>query len=187
MMQRGRSGINRRAVIGAMLGLALVACRAEEPSVSTEVQSFPTSEATNARTVFLTGSVVTTTIESARIIQFAERDSAWAYQLTVNFFDETGAHTSVMTADSALVRETARFLEVYGAVDITTDDGRTLVTDRLAWDDEARRIHTESYVEITEGDDLMTGYGFDSNPELTDIKLRKVTGRLADPKVLDTL
>jgi len=171
----------------ALLFPMLYSCSAEEPRAPGEIQVFPSSEATNTTTEFLTGAVLTTKIHSRRIVHYVDRDSAWAYQLRVDFFDETGSHTSVLNSDSALVREKARFLEVFGDVKITTDDGRTLVTDRLAWDDGARRIHTESYVEITDGEDVMTGYGFDSNPELTDIKLRKVSGRLADPEAFDSL
>jgi LPS export ABC transporter protein LptC len=187
MMNCGVLRVYLFAVCYLVLTATLLSCSVEEPEVVSEVQSFPSSEATNATTDFMTGSVVTTRIQSGRIVHFAEYDSAWAYTLTVDFFDETGTHTSILTADSSLVREKQRFLEVYGAVKIVTDDGRTLVTDRLAWDDEKGRIHTDSYVEITEGDDLMTGYGFDSNPELTDIRLRKVSGRLTDPEILDTL
>ena len=171
----------------AVILCAIVSCQIEEPVERPVSQVFPSSEAVNATTIFLTGAVVTTRIKSARIVHHAERDSAWAYTLLIDFFDETGKHSSVLNADSAYVREKDRFLEVYGNVRIVTDDGRTLVTDRLAWDDSERRIHTDSYVEITEGEDLMTGYGFESNPELTNIKLKHVTGRIADPAVFDSL
>jgi LPS export ABC transporter protein LptC len=184
-MSIGRHAVALSALI-LCTGL-LVSCQVEEPVVERPaVQSFPSSEATNATTVFLTGAIVTTRIKSARIIHHADRDSSWAYTLFVDFFDESGTHTSILTADSAYIREHDRFLEVYGDVRIATDDGRTLVTDRLTWDDALRRIHTDSYVEITENEDLMTGYGFDSNPELTDIKLKRVTGRIIDPAVLDS-
>ena len=178
--------VRRWRVVGAV-PILFGSCTVEEPEVQPETQTFPSSEATNATTVFLTGAVVTTRIQSGRIVHYAVRDSAWSYELVIEFFDEAGAPTSVMHADSALVREKARFLEVYGDVRIVTEDGRTLTTDRLAWNDESRRIYTESYVEITEGDDIMAGYGFESNPELTDIKLRRVTGTMSDPEMLDSL
>ncbi len=182
-----RSMVLRRWLTLGIASAILGSCTVEEPEVRPETQTFPSSEATNATTVFLTGSVVTTRIQSHRIVHYAVRDSAWAYEMVIEFFDETGAPSSVMHADSALVREKARFLEVYGDVRIVTEDGRTLTTDRLAWNDASGRIHTESYVEITEGDDLMAGYGFESNPELTDIKLRRVTGKISDPERLDSL
>ncbi|HEX9751153.1 MAG TPA: LPS export ABC transporter periplasmic protein LptC [candidate division Zixibacteria bacterium] len=178
--------MRRLMILGALVLFSCVESGQDAPPTT---QSYPTSEATNATTVFLTGAVVTTRIVSNRIISYSDRDSAWAYTLQVDFFDEEGVHTSTLTADSALVRERERFFEVYGKVRIVTDDGRTLDTDRLAWDDEKRLIRTESYVEIRRDEDLMAGWGFESDHELTRIKLRRqVSGTLKDTRALeDTL
>lgn len=147
---------------------------------------FPSSEATNATTVFLTESVVTTKIQSGRIISYSDQDSAWAYALHVDFYNRLGKHTSTLIADSALVREKARLLEGFGNVRIITDDGRTLDSQHLAWNDADRLITTDSLVTITRGEDVMKGYGFTSDPELTRISLRRqVSGRITDTDALD--
>lgn len=161
-----------------------------EPDVpapeSTSVEKFPSSEATNATTVFLTESIVTTRIHSGRIISFSDQDSAWAYKLEVDFYNSLGRHTSTLNADSALVREKARLLEGFGNVRIVTDDGRTLESSHLAWDDAGRLITTDSLVTITRGEDVMRGYGFSSDPELTRIRLRnQVSGRITDTDVIE--
>lgn len=153
---------------------------------STTLQQFPTSEATNATTVFLTESVVTTRIHSGRIISYSDQDSAWAYKLDVDFFNRLGKHTSTLNADSALIREKVRLLEGFGNVRIVTDDGRTLESSHLAWDDAGRLITTDSLVTITRGEDVMKGYGFSSDPELTRIRLRRqVSGRITDTDAID--
>ena len=165
--------------------LILVSCGNQEPTAKPPAQTFPSSEATNATTVFLTGAVVTTKIKSGRVISYSDRDSAWAYDLLIDFFDEAGVHTSVLRADSALVRERQRGLEVFGNVHITADKGTKLKSGHLAWDDSRRIIHTEDYVVITRNKDVMAGYGFESDPELTRIKLRRqVTGSMTDTKKL---
>ena len=170
----------RFTILGTVV---LVSCGGQETTVKPPVQMFPSSEATNATTVFLTGAVVTTKIKSGRIISYSDRDSAWAYELVVDFFDEAGKHTSVMHADSALVREHQRGLEVFGRVDITTEKGTKLNSDHLAWNDSTRVIHTDGYVVIKRDKDVMAGYGFESDPELTHIKLRRqVTGTVTNTK-----
>lgn len=173
---------------GFLVMLALLGCSEAETPVPqpTTMQQFPSSEATNATTVFLTESVVTTRIHSARILSYSDQDSAWAYGLTVDFYNRTGAHTSTLNADSALVRERARLLEGFGNVRIVTDDGRTLESPHLAWDDSGRLITTDSLVTITRGEDVMKGYGFASDPELTRIRLRRqVSGRITDTDVIE--
>lgn len=179
------SGRFRAAIIMLWGAFFFVSCGAQEPAVKPPAQTFPSSEATNATTVFLTGAVVTTKIKSGRIVNYAERDSAWAYELLVDFFNEAGKHTSLLLADSALLREHQRGLEVFGHVRIRADKGTTLTSEQLAWNDSSRTISTDGYVVITRGDDVMAGYGFQSDPELTRIKLRRqVTGKMTDTKAL---
>jgi LPS export ABC transporter protein LptC len=171
---------------GWLLVLLVSGCTYEEPSVRPSSQTFPTSEATNATTEFLTGSIVTTRLHSGRIIQFAESDSAWAYVLHADFYDSTGLHTSTLTADSALVREGRRLMEVFGQFNVLTDKGTTLESSHLAWNDASQTVSTDSFVVVTRGKDVMSGYGFQSDPDLTRIVFRRqVSGRIADPEALE--
>lgn len=174
--------------LGLLAMLAIAGCTEPEspiPQIAT-VQQFPSSEATNATTLFLTESVVTTRIHSGRIISFGDQDSAWAYTLSVDFYNRLGRHTSTLNADSALVREKARSLEGFGNVRIITDDGRTLDSPHLSWNDAGRLITTDSLVTIKRGEDVMTGYGFSSDPELTRIRLRRqVSGRISDTDAIE--
>ena len=176
-----------RLFIGiALLGLAGCAEPETPAPATTTIHLFPTSEATNATTVFLTESIITTRIQSGRIISYSDQDSAWAYGLHVDFYDRLGKHTSTLKADSALIRERARLLEGFGNVRIETDDRRTLESSHLAWDDVGRLITTDSLVTITREQDVMRGYGFSSDPELTRIRLRRqVSGRITDTEVIE--
>lgn len=172
-------------ILCATLALA-ISCTNEEPSVKPPAEEFPSSEATNATTVFLSGSVVTTRIKSGRIVSYSEQDSSWAYHLTVDFFDSSGTHTSTLKSDSALIRERRRLLEVFGHVKVTTDKGTTLNSEHLAWNDSSRTISTDSLVVVKRGDDVFSGYGFRSDPELTHIVFRRqVSGVLTDTEMLE--
>jgi LPS export ABC transporter protein LptC len=183
------SAIVRTAKLAGVVSclVVILSCSNDEPSVKPPSENYPSSEATNATTVFLTGSVVTTKIQSDRIVSYAEQDSAWAFDLFVDFYDSTGAHTSTLQSDSALIREQRRRLEVFGDVKVVTDKGTTLTSEHLAWSDSNRTISTDSLVVITQGKDVMSGYGFESDPELTRIKFRRqVTGKIADPEGLES-
>ena len=174
-------------LLGGGISVFLGCAEPETPApATTTIQVFPTSEATNATTLFLTESIVTTKIHSGRIISYADQDSAWAYSLDVDFYNRLGKHTSTLRADSALVREKARLMEGFGNVRIVTDDGRTLESPHLAWNDASRLITTDSLVTITRDQDVMRGYGFTSDPELTRIRLsRQVSGRITDTEVIE--
>ena len=113
--------------IALAAGLSLAGCTdAKKPVPSSTPIIYPSSEATNASTVFLTEAIVTTRIHSGRIVSWADNDSAWAWTIDVDFYNYEGKHTSKLRADSALVREKVRLFEGFGNVRIVTDDGRTL-------------------------------------------------------------
>jgi LPS export ABC transporter protein LptC len=176
----------RQSLVLFVAILAILSCTNEEPTVKPPAEQYPSSEATNATTVFLTGSVVTTKIKSGRIVSFTEQDSSWAFELFVDFYDSSGTHTSTLRSDSALIRERRRLLDVFGNVQVNTDKGTTLDSEHLAWSDSSRTISTDSLVVITQGEDVMSGYGFRSDPELTRIVFRRqVSGLLSDPQALE--
>jgi len=169
-----------------LIGIA-TGCSENQPVKKPVVaQQFPSSEAYNATTDFLRGSTVTTRLKSGRIVRYADQDSAWAFELNVDFFDSTGAHTSNLVADSALVREAKKRLEVFGHVHITTEQGTTLDSPHLAWSDSTETISTDSLVVVKRGDDVMSGYGFRSDPQLSRIVFRRqVSGQIANPEELE--
>ena len=88
--------------LAALLAAIVVGCSEDQPVKKPVIaQQFPSSEAYNATTDFLRGSTVTTRLKSGRIVRYADQDSAWAYELNVDFYDSTGAHTSNLVADSS--------------------------------------------------------------------------------------
>ena len=171
----------------AIIAAFIVGCSEDQPVKKPVVaQQFPSSEAYNATTEFLRGSTVTTRLKSARIVRYADQDSAWAFELNVDFYDSTGAHTSTLIADSALVREAQKRLDVFGDVHINTEQGTTLDSPHLSWSDSTQMISSDSLVVITRGDDVMSGYGFRSDPDLKRIVFRRqVSGQIANPEELE--
>ncbi len=170
-----------------LLGLAalfvLGGCSKHQPPKSEQAVTgdFPTSRAKNTVTIFTTAGVKTTEIFSDSVINFAEQDSTQAYQLRVNFYDNNGEWTSLLTADSGVIRERTEHLEVFGRVEIITRDSVRLETEQLAWVPDRAKIVTSSFVTITRDGDIIRGWGMESDPDLKRITLkREITGRMED-------
>ena len=51
--------------------------------------------------------------------------------------------------------------------------GQVLESEVLHWDNQRQRIHTDEFVKLTEGDQILTGYGLETDPDLTDLTLRE--------------
>ena len=86
----------------------------------------------------------------------------------VDFFDEDGKHVSFVKADSGILQENSEHMEAHGNVEVISDTGAVLYTEKLFWNQAAKRIYTDvpSMVVRAEGDTLYCK-GFESDLDLS--------------------
>ncbi len=91
----------------------------------------------------------------------------------IEFYDETGMLTSVLTADKGEYNQVTHDLTALGHVVITSQDGYVLETESLVWVNELNEIHSENFVTFTRGRDVLTGYGLRGDPELRNVEIQR--------------
>lgn len=170
--------------IGALAAsavLVITGCtKPQPPKTDQEISGeFPTSSARNTVTIFTTAGIKTTEIFSDSVVNYASKDSTQAYILRVNFYDKDGLWTSLLTADSGVIREKTEMLEVFGDVRVITRDSVRLTTTQLAWDPKISKIISDSFVTAQRGGDIIRGYGMVSDPDLKNIIFkRQISGQM---------
>lgn len=170
----------------SLMAVVIGGCSREEKvsldSDSKENQTLvPDSELRGATIHLYERDVVTTEIKAERLLKFEAQDSTMAYQLEIDFFDSTGQIRTELVGDSGIIRERSKLLYVYGNVVVTTDDSSKLETDYLFWNFNTDRIETDAFVRITKNGDVITGWGMETDPGLTRIKiLNRVSGTIRD-------
>ncbi len=167
--------------LAAAAVLVIAGCtKPQPPKTGQEISGeFPTSSARNTVTIFTTAGIRTTEIFSDSVVNYAEKDSTQAYTLKVNFYDNDGLWTSLLTADSGVIREKTEKLEVFGDVRVTTRDSVRLTTTQLAWDPKIAKIVSDSFVTAEREGDIIRGYGMVSDPDLKNIVFkRQISGRI---------
>jgi LPS export ABC transporter protein LptC len=141
----------------------------------------PDSEVFGATVYLYDRDVVTAEIRANRIRRFEAIDSTMGYVLDIDFFDSVGQVSSNLIGDSGVIREASNKLEVHGEVVVITSDSVKLETDYLRWSPEIGRIETEAYVKLTRGDDIMTGWGMEADPDLGRLRiLSQVSGSISE-------
>jgi len=96
-------------------------------------------------------------------------------------FYRDGEEDAVLTSDTGQIHEETEATVARGNVVVVTEDGRRLESEELHWDPERELIHTEEFVRFTEGDQVLTGYGLETDPDLTNVMiLRDVQGATRD-------
>ncbi len=91
----------------------------------------------------------------------------------IEFFNEEGHLASVLTADKGEYNQVTHDLTAIGNVVVTSQEGYTLETETLIWVEKLGEIHSEDFVSFTKGNDVLTGYGLQSDPELKDVRIKQ--------------
>ncbi len=166
----------------ALATIGLAGCRTDEGSpTSTEKPSKAPSE--GIRGVSLASYRVGDTrwvLRSDTASVYRKSKRVEAERVRVDFYEED-EHMSVLTADTGILIQTTDDLEARGNVRVQTDEGALLETEVLFWDHQQSRIHTEAFVKITRGENVLTGIGLETDPGLDRIDLKnEIRGTMID-------
>ena len=96
--------------------------------------------------------------------------------LKMEFFDDSGNVSDVLTADSSRYYELQRDFIVWDSVQIVSRKGERLNTDELIWNESAQKFFTEKPVVITTNNEVLYGNGMEANRDFTWYRILKPRG-----------
>lgn len=100
----------------------------------------------------------------------------------VDFFKDGRTVNSILTAKYGIRYPKENRTIVRDSVVFKTVDGERLETEELVWDENEAKVYSNKFCRIYKKDEIIQGYGFESNESFTQSKIKKVTGRIAvDP------
>jgi len=137
----------------------------------------PSQESWRSTVTFTDSARVKAVLWAGHIAEFqGERVTLLDDSIHVDFFDELGRHTSLLTARRGRVNDATQDFEADDSVVVVSDSGSTMKTDRLFWTNASRTIHTDSWVDITSPTEHITGKGMVSDQDLKNYRIFRVTG-----------
>ena len=104
--------------------------------------------------------------------------------LKVDFYNATGVVESHLDALYGKYFESINRVLLRDSVVVFNFAGDTLKTQELWWDQNSQMIYTEKPVRIRKSGNLIFGVGMDARQDLSDIRIRQVTGTLMVPDSL---
>lgn len=140
--------------------------------------TIPTQESYNSTVTFSDSGIVKAILKAGRIRVFAKGN----YTLidsgaTVDFF-KNGVYSSTLTGKRGKIYDSSKDVEVYDDTKIVSNDGSELTTEKLYWVNKTRKIKTDSFVHIKTKTDDIQGYGFESDENLKNYVIYKVSGEV---------
>jgi LPS export ABC transporter protein LptC len=96
------------------------------------------------------------------------------------FFTTQGAKSAVLTSKEGTYR-TQGNMEARGDVVVVSEDGRRLTTPQLRYDQVRNQISSDSAFQLTGKGQSVAGIGFESDPNMNNIRIHKTTSGTAGP------
>ena len=94
------------------------------------------------------------------------RNNIVARAVRVDFFDPRGKKTSELSAREGEIDQLSRDMTARGNVVIQTAEGTRMSTEELRFMNRTQRVRSDREVRVERAGDVLTGIGFESDPEL---------------------
>lgn len=160
------------------LGIFLF-CTKEKGRNMPSLSDVPDQILEKTEVVFTVDGIRSTLIKANFVVKYDKKDLTLAKGVHTDFFDKEGNHTSIMDADSGIIRERRQELEALGNVVVISDKGVKLETESLRWDPQKQKIVTDDFVKLTKEGDVIYGYGLEADQKLENFKIKKkVKGKI---------
>lgn len=102
----------------------------------------------------------------------------WAFEKGVYLekFDSLFHIDASIKADTAYYYEKKKLWELRGNVHIRSQRGDKFDTQLLFWDEKKEKVYSDKFIRIEQEDKVITGYGFESNQQMTEYQIYNNTG-----------
>ena len=102
----------------------------------------------------------------------------WAFEKGVYLekFDTLFHIDASIKADTAYYYEKKKIWELRSNVQIQSQRGDKFETELLFWDEKKEKVYSDKFIRISQEDKVITGYGFESDQNLTEYQIKNTTG-----------
>ena len=170
------------AFYAAVMFVLFPACSGKDKNLAeaiTERDSLPSMRSLGVTTLISDSGITRYKIITEEWTVFDKKDPPyWAFEKGVYLekFDSLFRIDASIKADTAYYYEKKKLWELRSNVSIRNLKGDKFDTELLFWDEKKEEIYSDKYIRIEQQDKTITGYGFESNQELTEYQIRNTTG-----------
>ncbi len=167
-----------------MFYLNLLSCEDELPrataprmDILSEIQ--PDQISWNIKVTFVDSNYVKAILYATRARVFQERmETLIDSGLKVDFFSmDEKQRISYLVAEKARIDDRTKDMFAEGNVVVISEKtGRKLETQILSWNNSTQRFYSTEFVKITTPEEIIQGYGFESDANLSNYNIHKVSG-----------
>jgi len=130
-----------------------------------EIHGFSLSETQDGKRLWL--------LRADVAYRFPDQSEVRLQGVRIDFYDSGGEATSRLTSRSGFVDEETEDLTAKGNVVVISTAGDTLMTEELQYHHAEELITGPDWVRLAKPDQILTGFGFRSRPDLSDYRVER--------------
>ncbi len=141
--------------------------------------NLPVIESQNFETIFTDSGQVRYTLKTPKLLRFENEGKAFLEfpeGMEITQYDASGKTVSSLTADYAKQFIKEQKWEAKNNVVATNENGDTLLTEHLIWEEKNEKIYTEEFVKFIRTDQIITGIGFTSDASFKNYRIKDLKG-----------
>ncbi|MCB0732004.1 MAG: LPS export ABC transporter periplasmic protein LptC [Ignavibacteriae bacterium] len=144
----------------------------EESILSEEL---PDQESKNATITFTEDGKLKAVLYADNIKVLDDKNEKLLENVKIDFYDEEEINNSKLTSLRGKIDDNTQDMYAIDSVVAVSDSGVTLTTDELIWKNKTKKIVTDKFVRIINKDEIIEGYGFESDQNLKNYTIFDIT------------
>ena len=149
-----------------------------EPTVNPAISSeeIPDQESWNSTIFFSDSGKIKAILYAGHLSVFSRlKETLMDDNIKIDFYNENNVKTTTLTAKRGRVDEKTNNLYAIDSVVAINDSGIVIRTDEMMWRNKDQKIISEKYVTITSPTEIIEGYGFESDQNLSNYVIYRIT------------
>jgi LPS export ABC transporter protein LptC len=163
-------------IFSSLLFLASCENRIEPTKTDLKSGEVPDQESWNSSVSFSDSGSVKAILTAGHISVYNSRAYTLIDSGAVVDFYKNGEKVSTLTGKRGKVLDATKDIEIFDSVVVENKEGSILKTPKLFWNNKSQKVSTDTYVKITTPKEEVEGIGFESDQNLKNYTIFKVTG-----------
>jgi len=174
--------IFRNIAVLLLLGTTLVSCEKKIRNIpSIDILTLPSLTAKDFETIYTDSGKLQLVLSAPLMERFTRTNepySIFSTGIKVLFYDGHKEPVASVTAKYARYTDSKNLWELQDSVIAVNEEGEKLETELLYWDEKKQLIYTDRFVKITTEDQIIQGYGLESDPRLSKRKIKNLSATI---------
>jgi LPS export ABC transporter protein LptC len=161
-----------------LLSIFFSACESKVEPPRTDLKSgeIPDQESWKSTVAFSDSGSVKAVLNAGHISVYNSKAYTLIDSGAVVDFYKAGEKVSTLTGKRGKVLDATKDIEMYDSVVVVNKEGSVLKTSKLYWNNKLQKVSSDAFVKITTPKEDIEGIGFESDQNLKNYTIYKVTG-----------